>query len=397
MSIKFFLKPFRKDKIKKSVCVRIIYNRTKAEMSTGLRTTEEDWNQIREQFKRSSSKNQKLAELEEKIFRAKHELDDRGQIIHAKEIIEAMLGKSKMNVRLVEWFESYISYKEEEGIVAKSTIKKYKNTLQHLKLFVKEVGKPNVSLLDTNLLIVNEFDEFLKNRSWNEYGEKMVLATINKHHSRLRTVLNAAIKKGVLFLNPYSNFKLSFPQGKREYLTSEELERIKCLDLHNNSTLDKTRDVFLFSCYTGLRYSDAMALSMNEVIRVSGKQYLRIDQVKTDERREIPLLGQAITIIEKYRLSKDRIVKDRVLPRMSNQKINHYLKLIATIAEIKKPLTHHIARHTCATTILLDNEVPLETVSHWLGHNNVRTTQIYAKISHANLEKERGRLDRALG
>jgi integrase/recombinase XerD len=176
-------------------------------------------------------------------------------------------------------------------------------------------------------------------------------------------------------------------------LSQEEIDSIVDLDFQENKSLDMTRDIFLFSCYTGLRYNDAINLKMESISKINDQIYLRIDQGKTDERREIPILDTALKIIEKYTFCKERLVKNLVLPTLSNPKINQYLKYIANLAGITKPLSHHIARHTCATTILLDNDVPLETVSHWLGHNSVRTTQIYAKISHAKLDKESKRLN----
>ncbi len=118
---------------------------------------------------------------------------------------------------------------------------------------------------------------------------------------------------------------------------------------------------------------------------INDEQHIRVDQIKTNERREIPLLTPSVGIINKYSSAHFRLIKHKILPGYSNQRINIYLKVIAAQAGINKNLTHHIARHTCATTILLDNNVPIEVVNHWLGHTNIKTTQIYAKISHPTL------------
>ena len=134
-------------------------------------------------------------------------------------------------------------------------------------------------------------------------------------------------------------------------------------------------------------------LDDSSLMEINGNTYLRIDQGKTGERIEIPLLDPAKKIIIKYRVSFERTNQGKLLPVLSNQKVNKYLKFLAELAGIKKALTHHVARHTCATTVLLDNEVPLETVSHWLGHRSIRTTQIYAKISHRKLSSAANKLN----
>jgi site-specific recombinase XerD len=141
------------------------------------------------------------------------------------------------------------------------------------------------------------------------------------------------------------------------------------------------RDIFLFSCYTGLAYADVKKLKRSEIIiGVDGEQWLVSRRQKTDISARIPLLPAALTIISKYKDHPHCQEKDLVLPVLSNQKMNAYLKEIADACGIHKTLTYHIARHTFATTVTLTNGVPIETVSKMLGHRNLRTTQHYAKI-----------------
>jgi integrase len=227
-------------------------------------------------------------------------------------------------------------------------------------------------------------------------GARLSVSSINKHHARLKAVLNDAISRGELVNKNYSKFKLSFPSSNREYLNKDELTRINSLDFSHNKPLDAVRDIFMFSCYTGLRFCDAMELSLEDIMMINDEQHIRVDQIKTNERREIPLLTPAIGIINKYNSAHFRLIKHKILPSYSNQRVNIYLKVIAAQAGINKNLTHHIARHTCATTILLDNNVPIEVVSHWLGHTNIKTTQIYAKISHTKLQNQSQRLNKII-
>ena len=131
-------------------------------------------------------------------------------------------------------------------------------------------------------------------------------------------------------------------------------------------------------------------------MNINEEKHIRINQLKTNERREIPILKNAKRIIYKYKPGSFRINEGKILPNYSNQRVNIHLKVIGAMAGINKNLTHHIARHTCATTILLDNNVPIDLVSHWLGHNNIRTTQIYAKISDTKLQVQSERLNRLI-
>jgi len=378
-----------------TVYARVIYNRNKADLSTGMKCAKTEWDAKNERFKKSDSMNQTLNGLKEKIYRAKIHLDDRGLPFDAKDITWQVNSNETKGVRLVDFYEEHIERKLDEPVTY-NTIQKYTQTLKYVKGFIRKKRKGSSFLQHVNLPWVVQFDDYLKRIDINEYGDKMQLSTKNKHHVRLKAVLNDAIHRGHLARNPYSQFKLSFPSAKREYLTRKELGMLMDLDLSKNRTLDRVRDLFLFTCYTGLRFQDAQDLTINNLHNIEGEIFLRFDQGKTDERREIPLLKPALDIIDKYNYSKERLKDGKILPKYTNQKTNFYLKHIAQMAGITKPLTHHIARHTCATTVLLDNGVPLETVSHWLGHRSIRTTQIYAKTSHRNLMKVKGMLDEVL-
>ena len=176
-------------------------------------------------------------------------------------------------------------------------------------------------------------------------------------------------------------------QVNREELSEGELERIIEHDLNGNESLQRVRDLFIFSVYTGLRYQDAQDLEMKHIVKYdSGKQFIKMKQHKTGEIVNIPLLQPALDIIERYD-NKERKITGKVLPRLSNQKLNVNLKEITKLVGIQKNVTHHVARHTFATTILRDNDIPLEIISNLLGHTNIKQTKIYAKNSDRFMEK----------
>ena len=397
LSIKFYLKRIKSKDNDFVVNTQIIYNRTKSEFTTGLRCVSNDWNNTKEEFLKNSVFNQQLSNLKSKIFRVKNQLDESGVSYNASDIKKCLLGSPQSDDNLLGYFDEFLKRHIKNNAWSESTKKLYSNTYRYLTYFLVYQRKKTITLSQFNLTQIGKFDDYLKQIIWNDAGDRLSITTINKHHSRIKAVLNDAISRGELLQQHYANFKLSFPSSNREYLTKDELTRINSLDFSHNKPLDAVRDIFMFSCYTGLRFCDAMELSLEDIMMINDEQHIRVDQIKTNERREIPLLTPAVGIINKYSSAHFRLIKRKILPSYSNQRVNIYLKVIAAQAGINKNLTHHIARHTCATTILLDNNVPIEVVSHWLGHTNIKTTQIYAKISHTKLQNQSQRLNEIVG
>jgi site-specific recombinase XerD len=167
---------------------------------------------------------------------------------------------------------------------------------------------------------------------------------------------------------------------ERAFLSQDEIETMFNKQFATDR-LNLVKDIFLFSCFTGLAYADVKKLKRNNIgLGVDGERWIFINRTKTDTRSNIPLLPISAAIIEKYRNHPQAVNEERVLPILSNQKMNSYLKEIADLCGIHKELTFHIARHTFATTVTLTNGVPIESVSKMLGHKNLHTTQHYAKI-----------------
>jgi integrase len=178
----------------------------------------------------------------------------------------------------------------------------------------------------------------------------------------------------------------------RQALTQAELDRIKNKEFPTDR-LNFVRDIFLFSCYTGLAYADAQKLKRTEIAPgIDGSLWIFTNRQKTDTSSRIPLLPPALAIVEKYKDYPACSNMGLVLPVLSNQKMNAYLKEIADCCGITKNLTFHIARHTFATTVTLSNGVPLESVSKMLGHRNLKTTQHYAKVLDRKLSEDMGKL-----
>jgi site-specific recombinase XerD len=205
-------------------------------------------------------------------------------------------------------------------------------------------------------------------------------------------VVNIALANDWLMKDPFLKFKGSIKEVERDFLSTEELQSIEDKKF-TISRLDEVRDMFVFSCYTGLAYADIAKLSLNEIeIGIDKQKWIYTHREKTETKSNIPLLPKALEIIEKYKNHPECVISGKLLPLRSNQKMNAYLKEIAILCEITKNLTFHSARHTFATTVTLTNGVPIESVSSMLGHKNIRTTQIYAKVVEKKVSEDMKKL-----
>ncbi len=201
-----------------------------------------------------------------------------------------------------------------------------------------------------------------------------------------------AIKLEWIEKDPFERFKFSFNKVDRGYLTEKELNTIKSKSF-NIPRLQFVKDLFIFSCYTGLSYIDVINLTNENIIMgIDGEYWIQTIRQKTEMVVNIPLLPVALNILNNYKDHPKSIHGDQLFPSLSNQKLNSYLKEVGDICEIQKSLTFHMARHTFATTVTLSNGVPIETVSKVLGHSNLSTTMIYARVLKTKISEDMHKL-----
>ena len=204
--------------------------------------------------------------------------------------------------------------------------------------------------------------------------------TAVKYIKNFNKIIKLCIANDWLDKNPFANYKSKVKEVERVYLSEGEIQNIINKDF-KNERLSLVRDIFLFSCFTGLAYIDVKNLTRSHIsIGIDGDKWIFTHRQKTETASKIPILSVTQMIIDKYENHPQSVNEEKLLPILSNQKMNAYLKEIAAVCEIEKELTFHIARHTFATTITLTNGVPIESVSKMLGHKNLRTTQHYAKV-----------------
>lgn len=258
---------------------------------------------------------------------------------------------------------------------AKATYGKYRTTYDHTANFIKWKYQQNdLEVSKLNFYFLSEFEFYLKSVLKNQHN------TAIKYLTNFRKIVGICIKNNWLSNDPFYGYKMSKKEVVRDFLTEDELNRLATKDF-GNERLNQVRDIFIFSCFTGLAYIDAKRLKRSDIsIGIDGEKWIFTRRKKTDSPTRIPLLPTVLQIMELYKEHPKCVVDGSLLPVPSNAKLNAYLKEIADICGINKTLTFHIARHTFATTITLNNGVPIETVSKMLGHKSLKITQIYAKI-----------------
>jgi len=396
VSIRFYLNQMSKKGDKVKIYGRLTVNRQKAEFATNHYIYPKNWDEAKQGPKNILLIKQDLADIENKIFSIRRDLMDRDINPTARNIVNVLKnrGNSYKSTDLITYYEKQFQEMKDKGESAVSTIRHYSGTLKILKMFYEYSQKRAIEISNIDYKFIKDLDYYMSAVYISPYDQKLKRNTINKHHARVRSIINMAVREELIDRNPYSSYKFKFTKSEREYLTEDELLAIQELDLSNNRSLDKIRDIFLFTCNTGVRFQDAQDLTLSHLKTTdNGKMYLNFKMTKTSEMVAIPLSKQAKSIITKYSDSPLRITVGSLLPRISNAKFNEYIKIITKAVGIEKKVSHHVARHTFAT-LALNRGVSIVAVQKLLGHTTVRTTEIYAKMLQSTVFDEMDKFEK---
>jgi site-specific recombinase XerD len=258
---------------------------------------------------------------------------------------------------------------------APGTLERYNTSLKHTIEFLE--WKYNISDIEITKIdhaFITEYEFYLRS------VRNCANNTAVKYIKNFNKIIKLCLANHWIDRNPFANYKSKVKEVERVYLSEEEIQTITNKDF-KNERLSLVRDIFLFSCFTGLAYIDVKNLTKSHIsIGIDGDKWIFTHRQKTETASKIPILPVTQMIIDKYENHPQSNNQEKLLPILSNQKMNAYLKEIAGVCKIDKELTFHIARHTFATTVTLTNGVPIESVSKMLGHKNLRTTQHYAKV-----------------
>jgi site-specific recombinase XerD len=258
---------------------------------------------------------------------------------------------------------------------APGTLERYKTSLKHTIEFIQwKYSVSDIDIKNIDHAFITDYEFFLRSI------RKCANNTAVKYIKNFKKIVKLCISNGWLDKDPFVNYKAKIREVEREFLSQEEIQTIY-EKVFVTERLNQVKDIFVFACFTGLAYIDVKQLTLSNIsIGIDGGKWIFTHRQKTETASRIPLLPIPQELIQKYATHPQCLNENKLLPVLSNQKMNSYLKEIADVCGIKKDLTFHIARHTFATTVTLTNGVPIESVSKMLGHTNIKTTQHYAKI-----------------
>jgi len=363
------------------VYARITVNGAAREFSTGQRWSEERWDQqvCRATSGRADSKklNSYLDLVTSNVIDAKRRLMERNSEITAAAIREMLFGGTGGGRTVLGVFAGHNRKMSElEGIeYAARTVQRYVTTFNHTGAFIKwKFAADDISLGSVDYGFVCDYEFWLRSVRKCSHNSTM------KYLSNFKKIVTQCLKRGWIDRDPFASFRFSNREVERVFLDGAEISRLS-EKRFSIERLSLVRDIFLFSCYTGLSYADVKLLKRPQIAQgIDGEQWISVRRQKTGAPSRLPLLPQAMEIVRRYQEHERCPADGPVLPVFSNQKMNAYLKEIAAVCGIDRELTFHAARHTFATTVTLTNGVPIETVSRMLGHKSIKHTQHYARI-----------------
>ncbi len=382
----------KRTKIKKDgrlpIYVRITVNKQRAEFSAQLSIEEEQWDPIRGMAKNTSKQNkeinQRLEALKTNLALKKHELEDYGKLISANSLKNGHLGIDESIPTLLGLFKDHNEKCAQLMNIDYSprTVDKYKHCYNHVGRFIKHRYKKNdVEIAEVNAMFVRDLEHYLKTVRGCSHNTSI------KYVSNFKKIVRIALANGWLKVDPFANIRYKFDEVDLAYLDERELKLLMKIQLPNNR-MQQVKDVYLFCCFTGLAFVDAKTLSSEDIVDNDGSQWIKKRRTKTKNWSTVPLLEPAKKILDNYKSHPSCVKNNRLLPVISNQKMNSYLKEIAKFAGIEKHLSTHTARHTFATTVTLGNQVSMEVVSKMLGHSSINMTKRYARVADELIRKD---------
>lgn len=390
-SILFWIYSSRAINNEASIYARVTVNGKKANISLKHKVDTRLWDAQRQRARgtgqASKLVNQYLDGVHAQLVQCYQDLRFKGQLITANLIKVAYLGEDDDSKSLQELIKYH--QKKIKDTHASGTIRNFGITTNYINRFLKkQKNTSDVYLRELNYSFICDFEHYLHNYWPLGHPKAMSHNTVMKHIQRFRKIVTLGYHMEWVDKDPFIRWKPTFERREREFLNVNELSNLETYKFPIDR-LDRVRDLFVFSCYTGLSYADVISLTSDNLsVGIDREVWISTKRQKTKSPVRIPLLPKTRELINKYDGHPITQVTGTLFPVITNEKLNLYLKEIADAVGIKKNLTFHMARHTFATTVTLSNGVPIETVSKLLGHSKISSTQIYARVIEKKVSED---------
>lgn len=388
---------------KRRLYAKVTVNGDAVEISLKQMVSPKDWDSGKECMTTKSAEAQSVNSFIEKvrflITQKYRTLIDKDEVVTAAKVKEAYLGnqsaktKPRLGQTLLELFRYHNMINGsnietgESGILAEGTMKNYRTSLEYVRLYIQEhLHKDDLFLSEMNHESVVGFEHYIRNNPIKDF-DPCKGNGLYKHMERLHKVVRLGKKLKWLKEDPFEGYEMKKTKPRRKKLDIDDLVKIEA-QMFADPKIAYVRELFLFSCYTGLAYADTFGLTPSDIKRTNeGRLWLDRYRQKSSELSSVPILDAAKNILNKY-WTAEKGMNDKIFPFVSNQEVNRSLKTIQATCNIFKEMTFHIARHTFATTVTLKNGVPIETVSKMLGHTKLSTTQTYADVDEEKISDD---------
>ncbi len=380
---------------KSGIMIRLTVNGETSQFSSKLDIEPELWDVSKQGMRGNTMKarhfNSTLEDIRTSLINYYRDIELHESYVTAEKVRNAFLGITTRQQTLLSTFGQYNEDVKKLVGISKSaaTYAKYERCHRRLEEFMQAKYRiKDIALKEITHKFITDFENYLRVES------KCNENTAAKFMQTFRMIIILAKNNGWIYTDPFVNYKIRIKRVDRGYLTEQEIQKM-LKKKFACKRLEQVRDIFIFSCMTGLAYVDVRNLTKDDIqIAFDGNPWIITSRQKTDTPVRVPLLKVPQAILKKYEGS---LPNGLLLPVLSNQKLNSYLKEIADLCGITKNVTFHLARHTFATTMTLAKGVPIETVSKMLGHTNIQTTQIYARITNDKISKDMQMLSGKLG
>ena len=371
------------------ICMRITVNKRVAEVMIKRSIPIDLWNQKKECSKGkdriATELNHYINTVRAKVLQIHRELEIDNKPITADIIKDCFYGRDKAQRSLLE---VYAEHNEKcSALIGKeyteSTVTKFDTSINRLKEYIRSCyHRDDIMLAELDGQFIRDFDFWLKTEKHCQNNSAL------KHLKNLKKVVRIALTNDWIKKDPFYGIHFKQEEVNVEFLSREELDILMNKDFAIKR-LEQVRDIFVFCCFTALAFVDVQQLSREHLIKDNnGALWIRKARQKTSQMCNIPVLSIPQRILRKYEDNAECIKKGVLLPVISNQRMNAYLKEIADLCGITKRLTTHVARHTAATIVFLANDVSMENVSKILGHSNIRMTQHYARVLDSSIMRD---------